>query len=159
MVLNTLLQIVEPIRNANMVATFVHGDLTHHNVFRTDEQINIIDWGNGGVKPALYDLIMQEFYLASERFWLEVGRSDDLRAYSVHFDSSLDLLLDAIERMNGERLHGEEIRTQIVGSIILLALDSLTRYKTVGEREGLLFFKQLWKITSWLNANHQEPTA
>ena len=57
------------IKNINLYKIFSHGDLVPNNIIKTQDNLYLCDWTNGGIHNIFYDLMIQNFYKPNSMVW------------------------------------------------------------------------------------------
>ena len=145
-VTESILEVAYEYRDEQIATTFVHGDMTRDNVYRSERGTKIIDWGSSGYKLALYDLMIQEFYTASPRFWMGVRTAPRVEWFDNHFFGGLPPFLEGMRQRAGVQFSLSDIKANMVLSLLQKTTESVHRYRVVNEAEGVEFFTHIDKI-------------
>jgi len=151
-IIQNILDICTQFREAKLLTTFVHGDVTPACVHGNGDSIKIIDWGSAGYRSVFYDLFTQEFYRASPKFWGNLLKADSNDFFSGHFFGAFNSFYNNLKAKTGTDFSFFDIKANLLVSLLAKSVNSLLRYRVVNEQEGIEFFRHIERIESVLCA-------
>lgn len=151
-VIQDINRICECYKDAKLLTTFVHGDVTWDAIHRSGDSIKIIDWGNAGYRSVFYDLFIQEFYQANPKFWGNLLNVKSYDFFSDYFFGVFDSFYRGITTRTGISFSLFDIKANLIVSLLVNALDNFLRYRAVDELEGIEFFRHIKKSKDFLCA-------
>lgn len=145
-IIENICNICQQFKNAELLTTFVHGDLTKDCIHRNIESFKIIDWGNAGYRSVFYDLFIQEFYQVNSKFWGNLLKADSCNFFSNHFFGAFDSFCRNLKTQTNVDFSLFDIKANLLVSLLEKSVASLFRYKVINELEGMEFFRHIEKI-------------
>jgi hypothetical protein len=139
-------------RDAKLLTTFVHGDVTWDAIHRSGDSIKIIDWGNAGYRSVFYDLFIQEFYRANSKFWRNLLGAKSCDFFSSYFFGAFDPFYRGITTRTSTSFSLFDIKANLIVCLLENAVDNFVRYRVVDELEGIEFFRHIERIKDFLCA-------
>lgn len=125
-----------PPGGSNLYKLFCHGDLTPNNVVHDGKgNIIILDWANGGLHSAFYDLMVQDVYAPNARVWRDFGEIDFVtnRDHDIFHGWSASFC-QIIKRITKKTVTNEMMRASLLIALAEMGRKNFLRHQTVQER-------------------------
>ncbi len=115
---------------------FCHGDLTLNNVLYGGQRLTLLDWANGGVHTAFYDLMIQNVYRPAAAAWTHFATIDFTRTHDTQiFHGWAPAFCALIAQVTATKVTNELVRLSLILALGEMAEKNFRRHQTHPERE------------------------